>query len=93
MFLAPSASFDNVLGKFKFNFPNKHAIDMHDTIQPEFFGETVRMASHGCIRVDQPARPAALLLAEDKGWSPDQVKDAVAKGSSMVALSHKIPAD
>ena len=66
---------DNVLGKFKFNFPNKHAIYMHDTIQPEFFGETVRMASHGCIRVDQPARLAALLLAEDKGWSPDQVKD------------------
>ena len=31
------------------------------------------------------------LLAEDKGWSPDQVKDAVAKGNSMVALSHKIP--
>ena len=86
---APSS--DNVLGKFKFNFPNKHAIYMHDTIQPEFFGETVRMASHGCIRVDQPARLAALLLAEDKGWSPDQVKDAVAKGNSMVALSHKIP--
>jgi len=82
---------DNVLGKFKFNFPNKHAIYMHDTIQPEFFAETVRMASHGCIRVDQPARLAALLLAEDKGWSPDQVKDAIGKGNSVVLLSHKIP--
>ena len=82
---------DNVLGKFKFNFPNKHAIYMHDTIQPEFFDETVRMASHGCIRVDQPARLAALLLGEDKGWSPDQVKDAVAQGNSVVMLSHKIP--
>ena len=45
---------DNVLGMLKFNFPNRHAIYMHDTIQPELFGETVRMASHGCIRV----RPA-----------------------------------
>ncbi len=82
---------DNVLGKFKFNFPNKHAIYMHDTIQPEFFDETVRMASHGCIRVDQPARLAALLLAEDKGWSAQQVKDTAAKGNSVVSLSHKVP--
>ena len=36
---APSP--DNVLGKFKFNFLNKDAIYMHDTIQPEFFGEPV----------------------------------------------------
>ena len=83
---------DNVLGKLKFNFPNRHAIYMHDTIQPEVFGETVRMASHGCIRVLQPARLAALLLAEDKGWSPQQVKDMLAKGkNSVMSLSHKIP--
>jgi murein L,D-transpeptidase YcbB/YkuD len=83
---------DNVLGTLKFNFPNKHAIYMHDTIQPEFFDETVRMASHGCIRVNEPARLAALLLAEDKGWSAQQVKDMLAKGNnSVVSLSHKVP--
>lgn len=83
---------DNVLGTLKFNFPNKHAIYMHDTIQPEFFDETVRMASHGCIRVHEPARLAALLLAEDKGWSAQQVKDMLAKGNnSVVSLSHKLP--
>jgi murein L,D-transpeptidase YcbB/YkuD len=83
---------DNVLGTLKFNFPNKHAIYMHDTIQPEFFDETVRMASHGCIRVNEPARLAALLLAEDKGLSAQQVKDMLAKGNnSVVSLSHKVP--
>ena len=56
----------NVLGKLKFNFPNKHAIYMHDTVQPEFFDETVRALSHGCIRVREPDRLAQLLLARDK---------------------------
>ena len=61
---------DNVLGKFKFNFPNRHAIYMHDTIQPELFSETVRWRAMAASACDQPARLAALLLAEDKGWSP-----------------------
>ena len=83
---------DNVLGVLKFNFPNRHAIYMHDTIQPELFSETVRTLSHGCIRVRQPDRLAALLLAEDKGWSPQQVKDLLAKGkNSGVTLSKPVP--
>jgi murein L,D-transpeptidase YcbB/YkuD len=83
---------DNVLGKLKFNFPNRHAIYMHDTIQPEVFDETVRMASHGCIRVYQPAKLAAFLLAEDKGWSNQQVKEMLATGNnSVISLSHRIP--
>ena len=83
---------DNVLGVLKFNFPNRHAIYMHDTIQPELFSETERSLSHGCIRVRQPDRLAALLLAEDKGWSPQQVKDLLAKGkNSGVTLSKPVP--
>jgi L,D-transpeptidase YcbB len=83
---------DNVLGKLKFNFPNKHAIYMHDTVQPEFFNETVRSLSHGCIRVKQPDRLAHLLLAEDKGWSADQVQALLAKGNnSIVTLNRPVP--
>ena len=81
-----------MLGVLKFNFPNRHAIYMHDTIQPELFSETERSLSHGCIRVRQPDRLAALLLAEDKGWSPQQVKDMLAKGkNSGVTLSRPVP--
>jgi murein L,D-transpeptidase YcbB/YkuD len=65
---------------------------MHDTIQPELFSETERSLSHGCIRVRQPDRLAALLLAEDKGWSPQQVKDLLAKGKNNgVTLSKPVP--
>jgi len=83
---------DNVLGVLKFNFPNRHAVYMHDTVQPELFNQTVRTLSHGCIRLRQPDRLAALLLAEDKGWSADQVKSLLAKGSSSaVSLSRPVP--
>ncbi len=83
---------DNVLGKLKFNFPNRHAIYMHDTIQPEVFDVTVRMASHGCIRVFQPAKLATFLLAEDKGWSEQKVKEMLAEGNNtIIPLAHKFP--
>ena len=85
---------DNVLGVLKFNFPNKHAIYMHDTTQPDLFAKSVRTLSHGCIRVRQPDRLAALLLAEDKGWSPRQVKSLLAKDTStLVPLNRPLPVD
>jgi murein L,D-transpeptidase YcbB/YkuD len=83
---------DNVLGTLKFNFPNKHAVYMHDTVQPELFAETVRTLSHGCIRVHQPDRLAAVLLAEDKGWSAQQVKSLLARNASnVVKLNRPLP--
>jgi len=83
---------DNVLGVLKFNFPNRHAIYMHDTVQPELFKESVRTLSHGCIRVHEPGRLAALLLAEDKSWSEEQVKSMLEKGNnSGVSLSRPVP--
>ncbi len=81
----------NVLGKFKFNFPNRHAVYMHDTPQRELFAEPVRTLSHGCIRVNQPEQFAALLLAEDKGWSPEQVYSMLDRGNNAVTLNRTIP--
>jgi murein L,D-transpeptidase YcbB/YkuD len=81
----------NVLGKFKFNFPNRHAVYMHDTPQRELFAEPVRTLSHGCIRVNQPEQFAALLLAEDKGWSPEQVYSMLDRGNNTVKLHRTIP--
>jgi L,D-transpeptidase YcbB len=84
----------NVLGQFKFNFPNRHAIYMHDTPQRELFSQTTRTLSHGCIRVNQPAGLAALLLAEDKGWNMGHVQSLVAKGPqspTVISLNHHIP--
>ncbi len=84
----------NVLGLFKFNFPNKHAIYMHDTTQKELFSRQIRTLSHGCIRVNQPTRFAAFLLAEDKGWTMGNVQNVFdrAQGQTkVIALSRNIP--
>ncbi|HUT49191.1 MAG TPA: L,D-transpeptidase family protein, partial [Alphaproteobacteria bacterium] len=82
----------NVLGKFKFNFPNRHAIYMHDTVQPELFAERIRTLSHGCIRVNQPDKLATLLLSQDKGWSAAQVQSLTAKNeSAVISLNRQVP--
>jgi murein L,D-transpeptidase YcbB/YkuD len=82
----------NVLGQLKFNFPNRHAIYMHDTPQRELFAETVRTLSHGCIRVREPERLAALLLAQDKGWAAGQVRSLLARNTSdVIRLSRTVP--
>jgi L,D-transpeptidase YcbB len=83
---------DNVLGRLKFNFPNKHAVYMHDTVEPELFAKRVRTFSHGCIRVHQPHRLAALLLKEDKGWPAQTVERLLARGNNkVVTLDRPIP--
>ncbi len=82
----------NVLGQFKFNFPNKHAIYMHDTVQRELFSVRQRTLSHGCIRVHQPDRLAALLLGEDKGWSLNQVRSVVARNETkVISFKRRVP--
>ena len=47
---------DNVLGRVKFVFPNKHDVYMHDTTQKELFAKAIRAESHGCVRVQNPGR-------------------------------------
>lgn len=83
---------DNVLGKVKFVFPNKHDVYMHDTTQKELFAKPVRAESHGCVRVQNPDELAAILLDYDQGWSGARVESAIQNGYDQhVALSRKIP--
>jgi len=87
-----SAGPHNVLGVVKFMFPNKHDIYMHDTPQRELFDQSRRTFSHGCMRVQNPERLAELVLAEDKGWSTEQVRELLAQGyNNEVQLTHEIP--
>ena len=52
----------------------------------------MRLFSHGCIRVHNPGRLAELLLAEDKGWSAEQVRGLLAQGNNNeVQLQRQIP--
>ena len=63
----------SVLGDFKFKFPNKYSVYMHDTHKPALFRNVRRSYSHGCIRVKQPRRMAEILLDHDKGMTSKQL--------------------
>jgi L,D-transpeptidase YcbB len=84
----------NPLGTLKFNFPNKHDVYMHDTpaIERDLFAKSYRGLSHGCMRVSEPFRLAVILLAQDKGWSEQQVQSLINEGTTReVALTTRIP--
>jgi murein L,D-transpeptidase YcbB/YkuD len=83
----------NPLGVIKFMFPNKHDVYMHDTPASErdLFAKTYRGLSHGCMRVSEPLRLATILLAQDKGWSEQQVASLLNGGTREVQLTTGIP--
>lgn len=81
----------NALGHVKFMFPNSYDVYLHDTPNRELFSRSLRTFSHGCVRVDQPLRLAALLLA-DQGWDAKRIDDVVAsRERTRVTLEHPVP--
>ena len=84
----------NNLGKIKFLYPNRHTVYMHDTlpVRKKYFKQSVRMIGHECVRMEQPQKLAAVLLAESNGVGEDRIKELWDKGvNSSVALERKIP--
>jgi len=84
----------NALGIVKFMFPNKHAVYMHDTPSKSLFKASARAFSHGCMRVQHPVEFAELILAEDQGMSPEQVRALAASDApenNQINLSRHIP--
>jgi murein L,D-transpeptidase YcbB/YkuD len=69
---------DNALGKVKFLFPNSYDIYLHDTPDKSLFAKKDRALSHGCIRVADAEKLADYLLRDQKDWSGDKVRTAMA---------------
>jgi murein L,D-transpeptidase YcbB/YkuD len=85
---------DNVLGKVKFLFPNRHTVYLHDTVpaRRKHFKQSTRMLGHECVRMEKPQQFAEVLLSEDKGWAERQVTELWTKGlNRSVSISGKIP--
>lgn len=64
-FARQSSGCDNALGRVVFRFPNAYGIYLHDTPDQHFFARKDRALSHGCIRVAEAEKLAALLLQND----------------------------
>ncbi|TKK65438.1 hypothetical protein FC093_20230 [Ilyomonas limi] len=64
---------DNSLGHVKFLFPNSYDIYLHDTPNRDLFSATNRSFSHGCIRIQYPAKMAQYLLRDNPEWTPEKI--------------------
>jgi murein L,D-transpeptidase YcbB/YkuD len=67
----------NALGRLRFNFPNRFSVYHHDTQDKHLFAEAVRAYSHGCMRVQDPAKYAEVLLniaRPREHWTAERIK-------------------
>ncbi len=67
----------NSLGLAKFIFPNDEDVYMHGTPAQQLFSRVRRDFSHGCIRVEDPARFAAWVLRDQPAWTPEKIEAAM----------------
>jgi len=67
----------NALGRLRFNFPNRFLVYQHDTPDKYLFAHDVRAESHGCMRVQDPAKYAEVLLNlahPQEHWTAERIK-------------------
>jgi murein L,D-transpeptidase YcbB/YkuD len=90
----------NSLGLVKFMFPNMYDIYLHSTPQPELFSRTRRDFSHGCVRLQEPAKLAAWVLSGQKDnergsdgddWDLEKVEEAMNNGPDNHQVNLKTP--
>ena len=83
---------DNSLGLVKFMFPNKYSVYIHDTPAKSLFAREDRALSHGCIRLQNPEKFAALLLQDQPQWTEEKIRESMNRESELIVnLKTKIP--
>ena len=83
----------NALGRIRFNFPNRFLVYQHDTPDKHLFAHDVRAYSHGCMRVQDPAKYAEVLLniaRPNESWTADKVKRMFGTGEQDIQLPAQI---
>ena len=69
----------NALGLAKFIFPNSDNVYMHGTPAQQLFSRARRDFSHGCIRLEDPARLGEWVLRDQPEWTRERI-DAAMQG-------------
>lgn len=78
----------NSLGSIRINFPNEHAVYLHDTPQQTLFGTNARFHSSGCVRVQNVRQFVDWLLTPNGDWSRAKI-DAVVRSGERLDVSLK----
>jgi L,D-transpeptidase YcbB len=71
----------NVLGRLKFNMPNRYDVYLHDTPAKSLFDQPFRAFSHGCIRLERPLDLALYLLRDQPRWTTAAIENDIATGT------------
>src|SRR6266550_3712978 len=83
----------NALGRIRFNFPNRFLVYQHDTPDKYMFAHDVRAYSHGCMRVQDPAKYAEVLFniaRPNENWTADKIKRMFGTGEQDIQLPAQI---
>ena len=80
----------NSLGLAKFIFPNSENVYMHGTPAQQLFSRARRDFSHGCIRLEDPARFAEWVLRDNPEW-PRATIDAAMQGERPTRVNLEQP--
>jgi murein L,D-transpeptidase YcbB/YkuD len=82
----------NAMASVKINFPNEHAVYMHDTPQQSLFSNLMRFDSSGCVRVQNVRDLVTWLLRGTDGWDRQRFEQTIKTGESTpVALVNPVP--
>lgn len=82
----------NAMASVKINFPNVHAVYMHDTPQQGLFNQLMRFESSGCVRVQNVRDLVVWLLRDTPGWDRRSIESQMKTAESVpVQLSEPVP--
>ena len=82
----------NAMASVKINFPNPHAVYMHDTPQQSLFSKLMRFDSSGCVRVQNVRDLVTWLLRDPPGWDRQRFEQTIKSGESTpVQLAVPVP--
>jgi L,D-transpeptidase YcbB len=84
----------NALGRIRFNFPNKFLVYQHDTPDKNLFAHERRAYSHGCMRVQDPAKYAEVLLSlalPGQGYTQERIKSMYGRAEQDIKFPNPIP--
>jgi murein L,D-transpeptidase YcbB/YkuD len=79
----------NALGRVRFNFPNRFLVYQHDTPDKNLFANDVRAESHGCMRVQDPAKYAEVLFniaRPDEQWTAERVTSLFGRTEQDISI-------
>ena len=82
----------NAMASVKINFPNPHAVYMHDTPQQSLFNNLMRFDSSGCVRVQNVRDLVTWLLRHTAGWDRQRLERTIRNEEDVpVQLAVPVP--